>query len=64
MLKKNKRKGGEKQQKENYHNFPTSQSHLRPKAWDAGSQLTAAAQPVALLYFPWFPYVWGTTAIA
>ena len=44
--------------------FLHPQNHLWPKAWDAGRQLTAAAQPVALLYFPWFPYVWGTTAIA
>ena len=44
--------------------FLHPQTHLWPKAWDAGGQLIAAAQPVALLYFPWFPYVWGTTAIA
>ena len=44
--------------------FLHPQSHLWPKAWDAGGQLIAAAQLVALLYFPWFPYVWGTTAIA
>ena len=44
--------------------FLHPQSDLWPKASDAGGQLTAANQTVALLYFPWFSYVWGTTGTA